>query len=395
LRNDARDVVRDSALIFAAILAVFPDYSIAQEQVFPPGADAQVADESSFDRVWGHATLYENDDNGFVQKFALRGRLQADGTRFEADQGDFNDILWRRFRFGFKANLLQDWVLHVEGDWNLNDDDNEINPEESFNRLTDAYIGWTPGKTWGLKVLKQSAGFTLDGATSSTKLLTLQRNNLTNNLWFTTEYFTGLSLAGTAATSWFWKAAVFSSDVDQDLSLFEAGTFALLSLGGDFGQDLGLDRAVVRVDYVYNQEHEDAGTPNFSQVLSIVSQWQQGKWGLWTDVSAGEGYAEQSDLWGVVLMPFYDITPRTQLVLRYTWLKSADNNGVRLGRYEREIVEGRGDEYNEIYGGLNVFFYGHKLKWQTGLQYTNMNDAADDGGAYKGWGFTTGLRLSW
>ncbi len=213
---------------------------------------AQTVADSSFDRVWSYATLYENRDSGFLQKFALSGRMQADAAWFKADQGDFDDILWRRFRFGFKADFFHDWVLHVEGDWNLNNDDNDKNPEESFNRLTDAYIGWNSGKTWGLKVLKQSAGFTLDGATSSTKLLTLQRNNLTNNLWFTTEYFTGVSLSSTAAARWSWKAAIFSTDIDQNLSLFEAGTFALLSLGGDFGEDLGLDRAVVRVDYVYN-----------------------------------------------------------------------------------------------------------------------------------------------
>jgi phosphate-selective porin OprO/OprP len=359
-------------------------------QVLSPGATALAAGESSFDRVWSHATLYENRDSSFVQKFALSGRLQADGARFKADQGDFDDILWRRFRFGFKADLFQDWVLHIEGDWNLNK-----SLDESYNRLTDAYIGWNPGKTWGLKVLKQSAGFTLDGATSSKKLLTLQRNNLTNNLWFTSEYFTGVTLSGTAATRWSWKAGIFSSDGSDELSRFEAASFTLLSLGGNFAGDLGLDRAVVRVDYVYNREHEDADTRDFSQVLSLVTRWEEGRWGLWTDVSAGKGYAGQSDLWGVALMPFYDITSHFQLVLRYTWVKSADANSVRLGRYEREIVEGRGDQYNEIYGGLNVFFYGHKLKWQTGLQYSDMNDEADDGGAYEGWGLTTGLRLSW
>ena len=94
-------------------------------------------------------------------------------------------------------------------------------------------------------------------------------------------------------------------------------------------------------------------------------------------------------------MPFYDITQHIQLVLRYTYLRSDDNNGLRLGRYENEIVNGRGDEYNEIYSGLNVFFYGHKLKWQTGLQYSNMKDSAGDGGDYEGWGLTTGLRVSW
>lgn len=355
-----------------------------------PDEGAHAAAESSFDRVWSHSTLYEDKDSSFVQKFALCGRLQIDSAWFDASEGEFQDILWRRFRFGFKADFLQEWVLHLEGDWNLNK-----NLDESYSRLTDAYIGWNPDKSWGLKALKQSAGFTLDGATSSKRLLTLQRNNLTNNLWFTSEYFTGVALSGTAAARWSWKAGLFSSDGSEELSRFEAAWFTLLSLGGNFARDLGLDNAVVRIDYVYNKEDEEADTPDFSRVLSLVTQWKRGKWGLWTDLSAGEGYGDQSDLWGIALMPFYDISPHFQLVIRYTYLKSADDKGVRLGRYEKEIVEGRGDEYNEFYGGLNIYMYGHKLKWQTGLQYCDMNDRAQEGGAYGGWGLTTGLRLSW
>ena len=325
-----------------------------------------------------------------MQKFAFSGRLQADAAWFDADLGDFEDLLWRRFRFGFKANVLQDWVVHVEGDWDLNDP-----LDDSYNRITDAYIGWNPSEHLGLKVLKQSVGFTLDGATSSTKLFTVQRNNLTNNLWFTSEYFTGASASGTTADRWSWKAGVYSSDGSQELSQFEAAYFMLLSLGGNFSADLGLDNAAVRVDYVHNKEDERAETRDFGQVLSFVTQWQRGNWGLWTDLSVGDGYADQSDVWGFVVMSSHDVTRGTQLILRYTFLKSTDENGVRLGRYEREIEEERGDAYSEIYGGLNVYFYDHKFKWQTGLQYTDMNDEADDGGAYEGWGLTTALRMSW
>ena len=59
------------------------------------------------------------------------------------------------------------------------------------------------------------------------------------------------------------------------------------------------------------------------------------------------------------------------------------------------IESGRGDEYHEIYLGLNKYLYGHKLKWQTGIQYASMDDSANDGGQYDGWGITTGLRASW
>ncbi|MDA9981607.1 hypothetical protein N9H39_02490, partial [Gammaproteobacteria bacterium] len=120
-----------------------------------------------------------------------------------------------------------------------------------------------------------------------------------------------------------------------------------------------------------------------------------GPWGLWTDLSGGRGYAGQSDVWGLVLMPFYDFNPRLQAVLRYTFVTSGDENGVRLPRYAGEIVDGRGNDYNEIYLGFNVYFYNHKFKWQTGLEYAVMKDAASDVGEYRGYGLNTGLRFYW
>jgi hypothetical protein len=32
----------------------------------------------------------------------------------------FNDTFWRRFRFGFKAHLFDNWVTHLEGSFDLN-----------------------------------------------------------------------------------------------------------------------------------------------------------------------------------------------------------------------------------------------------------------------------------
>jgi len=63
---------------------------------------------SVFDKVWSYATLYDNEDNRYIQKFALSGRLQADSAWLDSDQGRFSDaFLWRRFRFGFKADLFR------------------------------------------------------------------------------------------------------------------------------------------------------------------------------------------------------------------------------------------------------------------------------------------------
>ena len=348
-------------------------------------------DASIFDRIWRYATLYENKDNRFVQKFALSGRLQPEAAWFDADQGQFVDaFLWRRFRFGFKANLLQQWVLHLEGDFDLNE-----SIGNTYTRLTDAYVGWNPKTNLTFKILKQSAGFTLDGATSSKKLLTLQRNDLTNNLWFTREYFTGFTAKGKVKERLSYNIGVFSSDGSDELSRFEASFFTLLSLGYGFTGLPGLDSGMIRLDYVYNDEDINAATRDFSHVLSLITKWESGPVSLWTDLSGGKGYGEQSDVWGLVLMPFYDFNQYFQAVLRYTYLESAGENGLRLPRYQSRITDGRGEEFNEFYAGLNVYFYDHKLKWQTGVDYAAMRDSAVDGGEYKGWGINTGLRIYW
>lgn len=346
--------------------------------------------DKRFDAIWSRASLYANPDNPIIQSFALSGRAQGEWTNFDADQGSYDDTLFRRFRFGFKAGVAGDITIQVEGDFDFNE-----KVKSSYDGLTEANIGWSPTEKLTLKALKQSAGFTLDGFTSSKKLLTPERNNLTNNLWYTEEYFTGLTLELEFASGWTGKAGIFASDGSRQISTLDAGYFTYLSAGYDFGPSVGADSLILHGFYVHNDEDKNAETPKLSDVLSLIAQWQDGPWGVWGDLSAGRGYEEQSDLIGIVVMPFYNFSPHHQLVTRYTWLISDDDNGVRLGRYENEIVAGRGDEYREAFVGFNWFFYGHKFKWQTGLQFTEMDDDDTGDGEYDGWGVTTGLRIYW
>jgi phosphate-selective porin OprO/OprP len=98
---------------------------------------------------------------------------------------------------------------------------------------------------------------------------------------------------------------------------------------------------------------------------------------------------------GVMAMPIFNATPKLQFVGRYTWLDSDGINGLSLATYENNVVTGRGDRYTEGYVGANYYFYGHRLKLQTGIQFADMDDRANDGGAYHGTSWTTGLRIGW
>jgi len=344
------------------------------------------AKAESINDAWQFADLYENEQGDYLK---LSGRLQLDSTWVDSDQGDFNDTLWRRFRFGFKGKVGE-FKVALEADINLNESLND-----SYNRLTDANVSWVLNKDTELKFLKQSTGFTLDGKTSSKKLLTPERNNLTNNLWFTSEYFTGVSVKGKLANDWSYKTGVFSSDGSDEISISDASYFALLSTSKKLAKNNLWDKAEVGFDYVYNDTHEDGNTRDFSQVLSVTSKFKQGGWGLDNDISWGKGDLGQSDLFGLVVMPSFKQSEKVQWVARYTYLKSSDDNGVRLGRYDKNVVGERGDQYQEVFGGVNYYLNDHKLKLQAGVQYAKMDDGANDGGEYDGWGLTLALRSYW
>ena len=376
--------VKVGIVIIAACLCSIPGSLVLAEQ------------QSGFDKVWSYLTLYENSATNF-QKLALSGRAQLDaawlnpdGTGEDGNSLDnFSDTSWRRFRFGFVAEMFDDWKVHLEANFDLNED-----PGDWYTNLTDAYIQFSPRKEFGLKVLKQSVGFTLDGATSSKRLLTMERNNLTNNLWFTAEYFNGVLASGTLAHGLSYKASLFSSGGDPELDWDGASWFTFWQLGYRVNEDLKL-----RLDYVYQDEDVNAATRDFEQVLSFVPQWQQGPWGVWGDLSLGKGLADQGqeDVWGFHIKPFYDFNKNIQITVAYTYVDGDGENSVRLNRYDNRVdnVDDRGDRYQDFYAGINVYFYGHKLKWQTGLAWAKMDDSSAGGNDYEGVTLSTGLRVYW
>ncbi|MCB1077931.1 MAG: hypothetical protein KDM64_08910 [Verrucomicrobiae bacterium] len=348
------------------------------------------ADKASICDVFDYATLYENKENPILQKFALSGRLQADAAFFDGGDKDFEELTWRRFRSGFKAKILNSFTLHSEGEFDLNEGD------PFYERLTDTYLAWEVNDELEFKFGKQSAPFTMDGATSSKELIRPERSVLAENLWFPTEYFTGVAAKG-KMDKWVYTVGYFSSDGGNEFGDFEAGFFGLVSIGYDFGETFGLDKALIRADYVNNDIDDggNVGTRSLSQVGSLNGTFEKGPWGLRTDIAAGEGHGHQSDVFALAIMPYYNITEKVQLVASYNYVSSSAANGVRLDRYENRTVSGRVDEVHEFFAGVNYYVCGHKLKWQNGVEYTTASDVANDGGAYDGWGFTSAIRLSW
>jgi phosphate-selective porin OprO/OprP len=333
-------------------------------------------------------TIYESEDNSFIQSLVSTGRLQYDYSYFdEDDAGSQDETKWRRARAGFKAKLFNKVTLHAEMDMDLE------NHDPIYNGLTDANISWSINDAWKIKVGKQSAGFTLDGRTSSKKLIAIERSKLNENVWFTREYFTGVTLSGSKG-KWKYNYGIFSNDASKDFeNVGDEKYFILIGGSYDFGKDLNVDHAIVQVDFVHNRESGNVGTKKLENVLSVSGQYDNGAIHLWGDISYGKAF-DGGDIFGIEIMPFYDINETFQVVGRYTYV-DGDSNSLGLGRYEKDLVSGKGDSLQEFYVGLNTYFKGHKLKWQNGIQYTEMKDAANDGGEYSGIGFTSAIRFSW
>ena len=345
---------------------------------------------STYDRIWKFAEWYQDDSNPVVQRVLFTGRFQQDYAAVDADQGDMDEWNVRRLRLGPRITFLKKLLFHAEV---------ELNPQETdplYVRMTDLYVQWNKSARLVLTVGKQGVPFTVDGATSSKDLITIDRSSVGTNIWFPQEYMPGVSVSGRRAP-WIYRVGLYSAGAaNRELGEFTGGLFTLGVLGYDFAKSLDAKEALLTGNYLYQApDSHNTFTRQLQHVASLNFRFEAEKWGMRSDLAVASGYLGQSDLWSVMAMPFVNATDKLQFVGRYTYLESEDPNGVRPTAYESRVVPGRGDEYNELYLGANYYFYGHKLKLQTGVQFADMNDRVDDGGAYHGVSWTTGLRIGW
>ncbi len=387
--------------IVFALLLTDPSWVLAQSTgslpaLAPsPAAAAQTAGStdtrSRFDKIWQEfTTIYDNRTNPVVQRVLFSGRFQHEFAAISADEGDHDEWNTRRFRMGPRITLFRTITLHGEV---------ELNPQESdplYVRLTDMYVQWTKSPRLSVTVGKHSMPFTMDGATSSKELLAIDRGSLSNNMWFPYEYIPGVSVSG-KASPWTYRFGIYSGGAaTREFGKFDGGVATLAVVGYDFADALGVKEALLAANYVHQTaDRDNTFTRQLEDVVSVNLKVEADRWGWRSDLSTAKGYLGQQNVWGLMTMPYYNVTDKLQAIGRYTFLDSAGPNGVRLATYENTVVGGRGDRYQELYLGGNYFIYGHKLKLQTGLQFADMNDRANDGGAYSGVAWTSGLRVSW
>lgn len=178
-----------------------------------------------------------------------------------------------------------------------------------------------------------------------------------------------------AKNRWAFGGGVLLGSSEEDLNLPSLGGSKLFK--GNIAKQL-TSNTEIRLDYLHNPGDSDNNEVEpYRNVVSLNTYTRSGRWGLISDMIYAHALPEaRGDLYGFVVLPHYMLTKRLQLVGRYTWTGSNEPDGIRLlNRYERRAVpEGfeLGDRHQALYAGLNYYFFGHKLKLMSGLEYTDF-----------------------
>ena len=96
------------------------------------------------------------------------------------------------------------------------------------------------------------------------------------------------------------------------------------------------------------------------------------------------------DTWGVVIMPYYNLTDKLQFVTRYAYMDEG-----REQRTQRFDVRQSVEDYHTFYAGFNYYICGNNLKVMGGYEYATGDLFASAGDEVETGTWMLGLRTSW
>lgn len=320
-----------------------------------------------FEELWRGVEVYgdrSGEDFPFVK---FRGRYHGQAFSVYGDGSDDDGWENRRFRLGM--DVLFSEKLEFAFDFNMSTDgEDEVVDNFDFIALNYAF---TPNTAVSVGKLRRNP-LTREDSISSNRILTIERSLLTSRYFIDNV---GGVFAVHAKDDWAFGGGILLGSTEEDLNLPSLSGSKLFK--GNIARQL-TPITEVRLDYLHNPGDTDNNDVEpFRNVFSLSSYTRSGRWGLITDMIYARALPEaRGDLYGFVVLPHYMLTPRLQLVGRYTWSGSNEPDGIRLlNRYERRAVpEGfeLGDRHQALYAGLNYYFFGHRLKLMSGIEYTDF-----------------------
>ncbi|MEM7143667.1 MAG: porin [Verrucomicrobiota bacterium] len=365
--------------------------AIPHEATITTGSESEEA--SVLDKIWALPVLYEGDDP-YIQKIAIIGRYQGQYAWADSNRGEYNDWINRRFRLGTKINFLQNFEFETQ----LNLKRVYSRPGRFFRNFDTLFITWEPSDDFYLQVGQHKPKVTQEYATSSKYILTFERSLLVAQ---TIPAKIGGVTVGGNYKGYDYSLGIFSGALSRDWLLpeFTGGIATLASLGRDVS-----DATKIRGDWFFTDGSSgNNAVRNTKHLISLNSTNDWGDWGLNTDFLYSRTL-DSENLYGIVLMPWVNLTDKIQAVFRYQFAASGNDTGIRSrALYERLTIDDggsdRGDRYNAFYAGLTYYVGGgiwegknkHRLKIMNGIEYADLNGP----GSQSTWTYIAGIRTFW
>ena len=352
-----------------------------------------------FASIWQIPKLYKNKDNPTIQSFSVVGRYH--GQYWASESEGSSDDGWenRRFYLGFNTHFLQQFTLEVQ-----------IAITNDFDPITeslyDAFLKWENSeKNFAVSIGRLDYVYTgMERSTSSKRIKVMERELLVNQIM--PGEVIGIYAKGNHA-GLSYQTGLFSGSIDDTFTTFEGGFGALLGFAHEV--PLFYDKGTMHLDYLYNNGNEknDAFKP-YGNIISLWHQGEKGPLAIDIDLTIASGVGEESDVFGLTLLPTYELGhnliwggDKLRLAMRYHYASSKDDHGLSFNkRYEQKVASGKGDSYNAYYLGFIYDLYQEKLKIMGGVEYFNMAGVADDESnstdgktTIDGWSFISGVRL--
>jgi len=353
----------------------------------------QPKEQSIYDKMWGLAQIYKNNENPIIEELDLTGRAQFDFFNVSSDKGDNNFFEIRRMRMGFDSWWANRHVeLKATLDTNLRTDNQD---SVFYNRFTDLFVKFVISDAVNVRVGKFEPHFGYDREFTDNNQKFFERAFYDDHLIGGNDYIAGAEVSGRIG-NWGYLAAVYSTNVNKELGEFNGGQAFQAEINYDFSKALGADKALWVLDYLHagGKNSNTNVFANYSNAVATYFDYQKGKLGLVTQLGYADAIAGKGDIYELMVMPTYLITDKLEAVFRYQLGLSPSDNGIATkNRQEKTIGNFTGDTYNAAYLGFNYYLYGQKLKLMVGEQYANLGGGTGANSGYSGWTTLAGIRF--
>ncbi len=366
----------------------------------------------------------DNAENPYIQEFNVSFRAQWQMNWLDPSNddrlkgGDDYNSEFRRFRLGANAKLFN--RFKVKAVWNiggLKDADKYSNGEwvtgQTSGSLDELVVSGT-FKPVTIEVGKLKAAYLAEYATSSSKINTIERSGITNQL--AADKLWGISIKNSDKKAKYgWQLGVWANSARdnqwQNPSLSDDSSYMLgaqvsMATGNTGRLTLAYMHSFAELDAsgdVATGSDIDYNGPGAKDVISLSWIGKKDKMTLLADAIAGfdviGGDAGADNVFGLVLIPTYRISPHFEAIFRYQ-LSAGSNAAKCYKNYytENSTYSSTSDLLQGFYMGMNYYVDPKNtdhMRIMAGVEYLNSHGTDSKGNkGFTGWALSTAFRVN-